>query len=104
MMTMLPTSKNAIEAYSGANGILKKVKEGLLLVDASTIDPAISKEWAKETEEMRAVFTDTPVSGDVGAAGSGNLTLMEGGIEDEFAAAQGLLGVWVPVWCIVETG
>ena len=27
IITMLPTSINAIEAYSGANGILKKVKK-----------------------------------------------------------------------------
>uniref|UniRef100_F6XXT9 3-hydroxyisobutyrate dehydrogenase n=2 Tax=Equus TaxID=9789 RepID=F6XXT9_HORSE len=92
IITMLPTSINAIEAYSGANGILKKVKKGSLLIDSSTIDPAISKELAKEAEKMGAVFMDAPVSGGVGAARSGNLTFMVGGVEDEFAAAQELLG------------
>ncbi|PNI40297.1 HIBADH isoform 4 [Pan troglodytes] len=92
IITMLPTSINAIEAYSGANGILKKVKKGSLLIDSSTIDPAVSKELAKEVEKMGAVFMDAPVSGGVGAARSGNLTFMVGGVEDEFAAAQELLG------------
>uniref|UniRef100_A0A9L0TSY6 3-hydroxyisobutyrate dehydrogenase n=1 Tax=Equus caballus TaxID=9796 RepID=A0A9L0TSY6_HORSE len=64
IITMLPTSINAIEAYSGANGILKKVKKGSLLIDSSTIDPAISKELAKEAEKMGAVFMDAPVSGE----------------------------------------
>uniref|UniRef100_A0A5F9DPI0 3-hydroxyisobutyrate dehydrogenase n=1 Tax=Oryctolagus cuniculus TaxID=9986 RepID=A0A5F9DPI0_RABIT len=63
IITMLPTSINAIEAYSGANGILKKVKKGSLLIDSSTIDPAVSKELAKEVEKMGAVFMDAPVSG-----------------------------------------
>ncbi|XP_021566123.1 uncharacterized protein LOC103256177, partial [Carlito syrichta] len=63
IITMLPTSMNAIEAYSGANGILKKVKKGSLLIDSSTIDPAVSKELAKEVEKMGAVFMDAPVSG-----------------------------------------
>uniref|UniRef100_A0A8D1LTW1 3-hydroxyisobutyrate dehydrogenase, mitochondrial n=1 Tax=Sus scrofa TaxID=9823 RepID=A0A8D1LTW1_PIG len=92
IITMLPTSINAIEAYSGANGILKKVKKGSLLIDSSTIDPMISKELAKEVEKMGAVFMDAPVSGGVGAARSGNLTFMVGGVEEEFAAAQELLG------------
>ncbi|XP_076977187.1 3-hydroxyisobutyrate dehydrogenase, mitochondrial isoform X5 [Tamandua tetradactyla] len=92
IITMLPTSINAIEVYSGVNGILKKVKKGSLLIDSSTIDPTVSKELAKEVEKMGAVFMDAPVSGGVGAARSGNLTFMVGGIEEEFAAAQQLLG------------
>ncbi|KAM9055604.1 LOW QUALITY PROTEIN: 3-hydroxyisobutyrate dehydrogenase, mitochondrial-like [Megaptera novaeangliae] len=92
IITMLPTSINAIEAYSGANGILKKVKKGSLLIDSGTIDPMVSKELAKEVEKMGAVFMDAPVSGGVGAARSGNLTFMVGGVEEEFTAAQELLG------------
>lgn len=41
----------------------RKVKKGSLLIDSSTIDPAISKELAKEAEKMGAVFMDAPVSG-----------------------------------------
>ncbi|KAG3272929.1 HIBADH-like, partial [Ictidomys tridecemlineatus] len=92
IITMLPTSINAVEAYSGTNGILKKVKKGSLLIDSSTIDPSVSKELAKEVEKMGAVFMDAPVSGGVGAAWSGNLMFMVGGVEEEFAAAQELLG------------
>jgi len=39
------------------------VKKGSLLIDSSTIDPAVSKELAKEVEKMGAVFMDAPVSG-----------------------------------------
>ena len=35
---------------------------------------------------------DAPVSGGVGAAQSGNLMFVVGGVTDEFAAAQELLG------------
>ncbi|MGV7468021.1 NAD(P)-binding domain-containing protein, partial [Mycobacterium kansasii] len=34
IITMLPSSMNSIEVYSGANGILKKVKKGSLLIDS----------------------------------------------------------------------
>ncbi|MEJ1279479.1 3-hydroxyisobutyrate dehydrogenase [Cricetulus griseus] len=64
IITMLPTSMNSVEVYSGANGILQKVKKGSLLIDSSTIDPSVSKQLAKEVEKMGAVFMDAPVSGD----------------------------------------
>lgn len=39
------------------------MKKGSLLIDSSTIDPAVSKELAKAVEKMGAVFMDAPVSG-----------------------------------------
>uniref|UniRef100_A0A672SI00 3-hydroxyisobutyrate dehydrogenase, mitochondrial-like n=1 Tax=Sinocyclocheilus grahami TaxID=75366 RepID=A0A672SI00_SINGR len=91
IITMLPSSPNVIEVYTGPNGILKKVKKGTLLIDSSTIDPAVSKEMAVAAEKMGAVFMDAPVSGGVGAAGLAKLTFMVGGVEEEFNAAQELL-------------
>ncbi|XP_020636232.3 3-hydroxyisobutyrate dehydrogenase, mitochondrial isoform X1 [Pogona vitticeps] len=91
IITMLPSNPNVIDVYTGSNGILKKVKKGSLLIDSSTIDPAVSKELAKEAEKMGAVFMDAPVSGGVGAARAGNLTFMVGGVEQEFDAAKELL-------------
>lgn len=43
--------------------LLRKVKKGTLLIDSSTIDPAVSKEMALAAEKMGAVFMDAPVSG-----------------------------------------
>ncbi|KAM7384024.1 hypothetical protein PAMA_011392 [Pampus argenteus] len=91
IITMLPSSPNVIEVYTGPNGILKKVKKGTLLIDSSTIDPAVSKEMAVAAEKMGAVFMDAPVSGGVGAASMAKLTFMVGGVEEEYHAAQELL-------------
>ncbi|KAM8735637.1 3-hydroxyisobutyrate dehydrogenase b [Acanthopagrus schlegelii] len=91
IITMLPSSPNVIEVYTGPNGILKKVKKGSLLIDSSTIDPSVSKEMAAAAEKMGAVFMDAPVSGGVGAASSAKLTFMVGGAEEEFTAAKELL-------------
>lgn len=41
----------------------RKVKKGSLLIDSSTIDPAVSKEMAVAAEKLGAVFMDAPVSG-----------------------------------------
>lgn len=43
--------------------VFRKVKKGTLLIDSSTIDPAVSKEMAVAAEKMGAVFMDAPVSG-----------------------------------------
>lgn len=91
IITMLPSNSNVVDVYTGANGILKKVKKGSLLIDSSTIDPAVSKEMAVAAEKVGAVFMDAPVSGGVGAANSGKLTFMVGGPEEEFNAAKELL-------------
>ncbi|XP_077599118.1 3-hydroxyisobutyrate dehydrogenase a [Stigmatopora nigra] len=91
IFTMLPSSPNVVEVYTGQNGILKKVKKGTLLIDSSTIDPAVSKEMAVAAEKMGAVFMDAPVSGGVGAASLAKLTFMVGGAEEEYHAAQELL-------------
>ncbi|XP_061124083.1 3-hydroxyisobutyrate dehydrogenase a isoform X1 [Syngnathus typhle] len=91
IFTMLPSSPNVIEVYTGPNGILKKVKKGTLLIDSSTIDPAVSKEMALAAEKMGAVFMDAPVSGGVGAASLAKLTFMVGGAKEEYNAAQELL-------------
>ncbi|XP_048414165.1 3-hydroxyisobutyrate dehydrogenase, mitochondrial-like isoform X1 [Stegostoma tigrinum] len=91
VITMLPSSPHVIDVYTGPNGILKKIKKGSLLIDSSTIDPAVSKEMAKDAEKIGATFMDAPVSGGVGAARAGNLTFMVGGLEGEFNAAKELL-------------
>ncbi|XP_034017391.1 3-hydroxyisobutyrate dehydrogenase a isoform X1 [Thalassophryne amazonica] len=91
IITMLPSSPNVIEVYKGPSGILKKVKKGTLLIDSSTIDPAVSKEMALAADKMGAVFMDAPVSGGVGAANMAKLTFMVGGVEEEYQAAQELL-------------
>lgn len=42
---------------------IRKVKKGTLLIDSSTIDPAVAKEMAVAAEKMGAVFMDAPVTG-----------------------------------------
>ena len=67
------------------------VSGSLLIIDSSTIDPAVSKEMAVAAEKMGAVVMDAPVSGGVGAASSGKLTFIVGGPEEEFQATTELI-------------
>ncbi len=38
---------------------------GTLMIDSSTIDPVVSKEMARKSEEIGAVYMDAPVSGGI---------------------------------------
>ncbi|XP_054750759.1 3-hydroxyisobutyrate dehydrogenase, mitochondrial-like [Lytechinus pictus] len=91
IITMLPSSPNVLEVYTGENGILSSVKPGTLLIDSSTIDPQVSKDVAAIAEKKGATFMDAPVSGGVNAARDGMLTFMVGGKTEEFVAAEELL-------------
>lgn len=91
IVTMLPSSPNVLEVYTGSHGILGKVKKGSLLIDSSTIDPYVSKEVAALAEKQGATFMDAPVSGGVKAAKEATLTFMVGGKAEEFKAAEELL-------------
>ncbi|XP_023222466.1 3-hydroxyisobutyrate dehydrogenase, mitochondrial-like [Centruroides sculpturatus] len=91
IISMLPSSPHVQEVYTGENGILQQVKPGTLLVDSSTIDPAVSQEIGTLVENKSAVFLDAPVSGGVIAAKDGTLTFMVGGKKTEYQAARELL-------------
>jgi 3-hydroxyisobutyrate dehydrogenase len=79
IVTMLPSSPNVHKVYLGKNGILSTVQKDTLMLDSSTIDPAVSREIEKEAALLGAVYMDTPVSGGTVAARDGLLTFMVGG-------------------------
>lgn len=91
VITMLPSNPHVLEVYTGAKGVLKTVKSGALLLDASTIDPAVAKQVAAAAAAKHARFCDAPVSGGVGGAEAGTLTFMVGGDAAHFSAAQPIL-------------
>lgn len=76
VVTCLPTSVEVREVVRGANSAWR---EGQLLVDATSGDPATSREIAAWLAERGVGFVDAPVSGGTAGAESGALTVMLGG-------------------------
>lgn len=90
LVTMLPNNAIVEAVYTE---VLNRVSPGSLLVDCSTVDPALSKALALRAREKGCQFVDAPVSGGINAATAGSLTFMVGAeTEEEFAAAEKLLG------------
>ena len=93
IVTMLPNNSIVSGVYEGEQGLLSTVTEGSLLVDSSTVDPALSKHLAAQAAVRGCQFVDAPVSGGVNAAAAGSLTFMVGAeTEAVFARAEKLLG------------
>ncbi|MBD9399381.1 3-hydroxyisobutyrate dehydrogenase [Pseudomonas sp. PDM11] len=91
VITMLPASAHVKAVYLGDDGLLAKVKPGVLLIDSSTIDPLSAREVAKAAIAHGNPMLDAPVSGGTGGAAAGTLTFMVGGAETDFAKAQPIL-------------
>lgn len=91
IVTMLPSSPHVREVYTGKSGIFNKVQKDTLLIDSSTIDPAVSQEMAALASSKAATFMDAPVSGGVLAARDAGLTFMVGGSESRFPEASKVL-------------
>ncbi|ELR23250.1 3hydroxyisobutyrate dehydrogenase [Acanthamoeba castellanii str. Neff] len=93
LVTMLPSSPHVQEVYTSENGIFNGIKEGSLLIDASTIEPAVARGVIAKAAEHKVTMVDAPVSGGVGGAEKGTLTFMVGGSQEEFDRAKPLLSV-----------
>jgi 3-hydroxyisobutyrate dehydrogenase-like beta-hydroxyacid dehydrogenase len=76
---------------AGPDGILAGLRPGALYIDMSTVSPSASRELAERVRSRGAVMIDAPVSGGVAAAETGTLSIMVGGTEAGYRAAEPLL-------------
>ncbi|WP_267888985.1 2-hydroxy-3-oxopropionate reductase [Streptomyces viridochromogenes] len=90
VLTVLPDSPDVEEVVLGADGVLRHARDGLLLVDFSTIRPETSRAVAEAARKAGARPLDAPVSGGERGAIEGALSIMVGGRKEDFAAAKPL--------------
>lgn len=90
-ITMLPDGPDVERAVLGPGGVLEGAREGLLLIDMSSISPLVSRRIAAAAAAKGVVFLDAPVSGGEPKAIEGTLAIMVGGPEDAFEKAKPIL-------------
>lgn len=78
-------------AVFGTGGVAEGAARGTLIIDMSSIDPEATKALAAEAATRGLHWVDSPLSGGIPKAAIGQLTLMQGGAEDDVAAAQAIL-------------
>ncbi len=91
IVTMLPDSPDVEKVLEASDGILPAVQPGTILIDSSSISPAVARRLAEAARARGAVMLDAPVSGgEIGAIG-GTLSIMVGGDAAAFAAVRPIL-------------
>jgi 3-hydroxyisobutyrate dehydrogenase-like beta-hydroxyacid dehydrogenase len=79
------------EVVSGPNGLLEGLRPGAVVVEMSTIDPAVSASLAKDVAAAGGFLLDAPVSGSVATLEAGQLSIMVGGDEAAYERVRPLL-------------
>lgn len=91
VITMVPNSPHVRSAVLGKDGVAEGAKEGLVLIDMSSIDPTESKAIAAECAKYGIEMLDAPVSGGEPKAIDGTLSVMVGGKKELFDKYYDLL-------------
>ena len=91
VVTMLPNSPHVQTVVLGEGGVIEGAKEGLVVVDMSSISPIVSREVAAELAKKGVVMLDAPVSGGEPKAIDGTLAIMVGGPEETFKVVEPIL-------------
>ena len=89
---VMVTNSSALEAVaSGPDGLLAGLGAGKLLVDMSTVSPAVSRALAVKVRATGADMVDAPVSGSVVTLEAGKLSVMVGGAPAAFERVRPVL-------------
>lgn len=91
VLLCLPDSPDVRAALTGPKGVLAGARTGQVVVDMSTISPAVARELAATAAAQGITLLDAPVSGGQIGAAQGTLSIMVGGDEDAFAQVRPVL-------------
>lgn len=105
VLTSLPSSKQVEDVLTGTDGLLDGMAKGGVIVDTSTIDPAMSRKLAEACAKKGIAMIDAPVSGGTVGAEKGTLSIMVGGGKDEVERCMNVLrAIGVNIYHVGDTG
>ena len=79
IITMVPDSPDVRAVLEGPAGVFESVRAGTVIVDMSTIAPAVSRDLAAKAAARGVQMLDAPVSGGEIGAINASLSIMVGG-------------------------
>jgi 2-hydroxy-3-oxopropionate reductase len=91
IITMLPDGPDVAAVLQGPSGVFQAMQPGTILIDMSSISPAIARFLAQRAAERGATMLDAPVSGGEVGAINGTLSIMVGGAQEAFDAVKPIL-------------
>jgi 2-hydroxy-3-oxopropionate reductase len=91
IITMLPDSPDVERVLEGPDGVFTAIRPAAILIDMSSIAPAVARRLAERARERGAAMLDAPVSGGEIGAINASLSIMVGGDAAAFAAVKPIL-------------
>ncbi len=91
VLLSLPTEQALEALLMGEGGLCGQALDGRILVDTTTTTATLAEKLARAVAAQGGAFLDAPVTGGVGGAEKGSLTVMVGGDADAFAQARPVL-------------
>src|SRR6185436_8087747 len=91
IVTMLPDSPDVVSVLEGPNGLFATLQQGALIIDTSSIAPAVARRLAEAARARGADMLDAPVSGGEIGAINASLSIMVGGDAAAFQRARPVL-------------
>ena len=88
ILSCLANDEAVHNVYIGPQGVLAHIRPGTMIIEMSTVSPETSRELSRMGSARGVRVVDVPVSGSTPAAEQGTLTLLCGGDEDSFHAAE----------------
>lgn len=91
VIIMVTDDKAINEIFTGEDALLKAEASNKIIINMSTVSPAISKEMAALCKEQNNYYLDAPVSGSVKQAETAQLVIMAGGDAEVFEKVKPIL-------------
>src|SRR3954465_3979066 len=91
VVTMLADPAAIEQVFAAPDGVLKTLRRSALVIDCSTVGPAVARITAEQCAARGAAYVDAPVLGSVPAAEQGTLTILVGGAPADAERARGIL-------------
>jgi len=94
VLTCVGNDDDLAQVVLGEDGALGAMTPGALLVDHTTVSPAIARRIAKEAQDRGVHALDAPVSGGQAGAENGQLAIMCGGSPEAMEAAHPIIAAY----------
>jgi 2-hydroxy-3-oxopropionate reductase len=91
ILTMVPDSPDVEAVLEGTDGVFSALQPGSLIVDHSTIAPAVARRLAARAKSLGSSMLDAPVSGGEVGAINASLSIMMGGEPADVERARPIL-------------
>lgn len=91
IVVMVTDSPDVEEVAKGPEGLFATAKAGSVIIDMSTISPAVTRSLAEEARKRGLEWIDAPVSGGEKGAIEGTLTIMVGGKKEALEQVRPVL-------------